>query len=191
MYDYYGVYAACRDAAWRCHLDFNMRRLPIKLLYLTRLAGIRVICDSKVKELRQGEVGASIYVNGRWSIVYDDRMPICESRMVLAHELGHILLGHEYKYSDYRFFAENKKLKSEREADMFAIRLLAPACVLHELGALDTKTIAELCEIPEKAAQDRAKRMQILEKRSRFYQSELEKRVYENFREFIENSRQK
>ncbi len=190
MYDYYGVYTACRDAAWRCHIDFNMRRLPIKLLSVTRLAGIRVICNSRVKELRCGEEGASIYANGQWSIVYDDRMPIPKSRMVLAHELGHILLGHEYKYSDYRFFSESRKLKSEYEADMFAIRLLAPACVLHELGALDAKTIAELCDIPEKAAADRAKRMQVLEKRSCFYRSELEKRVYENFREFIENSRQ-
>lgn len=191
MYDYYGVYTACRDAAWRCHLDFNIRRLPIKLLSITRLAGIRVICDSTVKELRRGEVGASIYANGRWSIVYDERMPICESRMVIAHELGHILLGHEYKYYDYRFSDQTKKIKSEYEADMFAIRLLAPACVLHELGITDTETIAELCDIPIKAASARAKRMKVLEKRSRFYKSELEQRVYENFRDFIENSRQR
>ncbi len=190
MYDYYGVYTACRDAAWRCHLDFNIRRLPIKLLFITRLADIRVICNSEVNELRCGEVGASIYANGRWSIVYDESMSMCKSRMVIAHELGHILLGHEYKYSDYRFFGENRKLKSEYEADMFAIRLLAPACVLHELGALDAKTIAELCDIPLDAAAARAERMKTLEKRSRFYESELEQRVYENFRDFIENSRQ-
>lgn len=189
MYDYYGVYTACRDAAWRCHLDFNIRRLPVKLLFITRLAGIRVICNSDVKELRRGEIGASIYVNGRWSIVYDESMPICESRMVIAHELGHILLGHEYKYSDYRFSTQSKKIKSEYEADMFAIRLLAPACVLHELKVTDAVTIAKLCDIPMKAALARAERMKTLEKRSRFYESELEQKVYENFREFIEISR--
>ncbi len=191
MYDYYGVYTACRDAAWRCLLDFNVRSLPVKLMSATRLAGIRVIRDSNVNELRRDESGASIFLDGRWSIVYDDRMPICESRMVIAHELGHILLGHEYKYSDYRFSKSGKKLKSEYEADLFAIRLLAPACVLHELKITDADKIAKLCEIPKKIATERAKRMEILEERSRFYHSELERKVYENFREFIEDHRQK
>ena len=192
MYDYYGVYTSCRDAAWRCLIDFNVRCLPVKLITAARLADIRVIRDSNVNELRRGESGASIFFDGRWSIIYDDRLPTYEARMVIAHELGHILLGHEYKYSDYRFSSESgKKIKSEHEADMFAVRLLAPACVLHELMVEDTDKIASICEIPHKVAAERAKRMKTLEERGRFYQSDLEKRVYENFREFIENSRQK
>ncbi len=190
MYDYYGIYASCRDAAWRCLLDFNVRCLPVKLVTATQLAGIRVVRDSYVNELRKDESGASIFHNGKWIIVYDDRLPACESRMVIAHELGHILLGHEYKYSDYRFSKTGKKLKSEYEADMFAVRLLAPACVLHELGITDAGKIELLCEIPPKIAAGRAKRMAVLEQRSRFYQSELERKVYENFREFIDNFKQ-
>ena len=191
MYDYYGVYTACRDAAWRCLLDFNVRRLPVKLVTMAKLAGIRVIRDSNANELRRGESGASIFLDGKWTIVYDDRMPTYESRMVVAHELGHILLGHEYKYSEYRFSRNGKKLKSEYEADLFAVRLLAPACVLHELMITDASEIAKLCEIPQKIAADRAKRMEILEDRSRFYHSELERKVSKNFREFIEEVRQK
>ena len=189
MYDYYGVYASCRDAAWRCQIDFDMRKLPIKLISAAQRAGIRVKRNSEVGELRRGEAGASIYTDGQWIIVYDDRLPACEARMVLAHELGHILLGHAYKYADYRFDTGNKKLKSEREADMFAIRLLAPACILHELGITKAADIALICDIPYSVAAERAKRMMVLEERSRFYQSTLECKVRDKFSEFIENTR--
>ncbi len=190
MYNYYGIYASCRDAAWRCLLDFDVHRLPVKLLSAAQRAGIRVMRNSDVSELRENESGASIYTCGRWIIVYDDTLPVSQSRMVLAHELGHILLGHEYKYLSYRFLSEDRKLKSEHEADLFAVRLLAPACVLHELGATSSEDIVELCDIPDDVARQRAQRMKVLEKRSKFYQSELEKRVVNNFSEFIESRRQ-
>lgn len=188
MYDYYGVYAACRDAAWQCMLDFNLNTLPVKLLTATKAAGIRVVRNSYVNELKPGEQGASIFARGQWYIVYDDSLPSEQSRAVLAHELGHILLGHDYKYAARRFETENRKLKSEREADMFAIRLLAPACVLHELGATNASQISELCGIPMSMASERAQRMKVLEARGLFYKSKLEQRVAERFSDFINRS---
>lgn len=185
MYDYYGVYTACRDAAWRCLIDFDVRNLPVKLLSSAKRAGIHVVRNSTVHELERGESGASIFHNGLWHIVYDDSLELSEARMVLAHELGHILLGHEYKYSENRFGSGGKKLKSEREADMFASRLLAPACVLHELKVLDASKISELCLIPYAAASIRAQRMAVLEQRGQYYKSSLERRVMENFKEYI------
>lgn len=186
MYDFYGIYASCRDAAWRCLIDFDVSHLPVKLISATNRVGIRVVCNSDVHELRRGESGASICLpSGEWRIVYDDRLPAAEARMVIAHEFGHILLGHEYKYRDYRFTKGNGKLKSEREADMFAVRILAPACVLHELGVCESTQIAELCMIPKSVASARAKRMRVLEERDAFYKSKLEADVRDKFQEYI------
>lgn len=189
MYDFYGIYASCRDAAWRCLIDFDVSSLPVKLISATKRVGIRVVCNSAVNELREGEYGASIFLpSGQWVIVYDDTLPTSEARMVVAHEFGHILLGHEYKYRDYRFTSGKGKLKSEREADMFALRVLAPACVLHELKIYDSARISELCMIPKDAARTRAKRMSILEERNAFYKSRLEQEVRTKFDNFIKSA---
>lgn len=187
MYEHYGIYASCRDAAWRFLLDFNVRSLPVKLKSATRLSGIRIVQNREVNELREGEVGASIYLpNKTWRIVYDEALPTDEARLVIAHELGHILLGHEYKYSEQRFNTlDGHKLKSESEADMFAVRILAPACILHELSATDASQIADLCNIPLKAAKTRAKRMAVLEERNAFYKSPLEAVLRERFDDYI------
>ena len=186
MYDFYGVYASCRDAAWRCLIDFDISWLPVKITDATTRAGIRVSKNSDARELRQGELGASICLpSGQWLIVYDDTLLPEKSRMVIAHEFGHILLGHEYKYRDSRFESGTGKLKSEREADMFAVRILAPACVLHELQINDARKISETCWIPHKIAAERARRMKILEKRNSFYKSALEKEVVGKFSKYI------
>lgn len=187
-YQYYGVYRSCRDAAWRCCIDFGIDRLPVKLMAAARHMGIHVVRNSGVHELREGEFGASIYNFDHWVIVYDDSLPAEESRMVLAHELGHILMGHEYKYASRRFISSGKQ-KSEHEADMFAIRLLAPACVLHELNVLDADGIAALCRIPHDAAVKRAARMRTLEARQKFYQSKLETEAMNGFLPFIAEKR--
>lgn len=189
MYDYYGVYTACRNAAWQCILDFEAHSLPIKIKKLAKSAGVRVVRNSYANELRPGEQGASIFAKGQWYIIYDDSMPPEDSRATLAHELGHILLGHEYKYAERRFDQKGKKLKSEREADMFATRLLAPACVLHELGIRDAEDIAELCGIPYEMARERARRMAVLEERGMFYKSSLEAAVIKLFDEYVRENR--
>lgn len=137
MSDFYGVYAHCRDSAWRCLIDFDVRELPVKVVAIARRAGIRVVKDSDVGELRRDEYGASIKCADSWTIVYDDSLPAEESRFVIAHELGHIFLGHDFKYSGDATIIDERKLRSETQADMFAERLLAPAFALHELEITD------------------------------------------------------
>ncbi len=189
MYDFYGVYTSCRDAAWRCILDFNIRSLPVKLKETANRAGIRVVRNSAVFELEGSESGAGIFCGGKWHIIYDDSLDTLQSRFVIAHELGHIFLGHEYKYADARFDTSDRKLKCEREADMFAVRLLSPACVLHEIGLFNADDISHVCGIPRNVAAERARRMKQLETRGAFYRSPLETEVGENFADFVREYR--
>lgn len=188
-YDYYGIYRVCRDAAWRCLWDFGIDCLPVRVMSAARQMGIHVVRNSESNgELRPDESGAAIYYNNKWHVVYDDRLPADEARFVLAHELGHILMGHDYKYAESRFDS-SRKIKSEREADMFAMRMLAPAFALHELQAFDAKTIAALCRIPADAAKSRALRMAELEVRGKYYTSKLEKQLRDRFEPYFIRAR--
>lgn len=68
---------------------------------------------------------------------------------------------------------------------MFARDLLAPACVLHEMQAINAAAIANLCDISLEAATYRAERTAELERRNAFYLHPLERQVKEQFADFI------
>lgn len=186
---FYGVYRACRDAAWRCQIEFGVCRLPVKVTGIARRAGIHIVRNSDVSELRGGELAVSICDAGEWTIIYDDTLDMYMVRFVTAHELGHIFLGHDYKVQEKRFAFTGRKISLEREADMFAMRLLAPAFVLHELGAVRAEDIQTICGIPFVQAADRARRMAVLEKRGSFYKSPMERALYERFKPYIDSLR--
>lgn len=183
----YGLYQNVRNASWQCLLDYNIKELPVNLLHITRESGIKTIKNSLVNELAPSESGISVRDGSQWFIIYDDDDAVPRCRFTIAHELGHIFLGHELKKGYYTRTPNLKKPESEKEADMFAARLLAPACVLWGLDLHTTDEIQHVCGISYTAAQARADRMKILYERNKFLTSKLEQKVFENFREFIEN----
>ncbi len=178
---FYGVYRACRDAAWRCQLEFGVDRLPVKVTGITKRAGIKVVRNADVDELRDGELAVSICDGGSWTVIYDDRLDVSMVRFVTAHELGHIFLGHDYRMGEMRFAFGGGKLACESEADMFAMRLLSPAFALHELGLREAPEIAAVCGIPMVQACERARRMAVLERRGSFYKDPMERKLLERF----------
>ena len=185
----YGKYKNVRNSAWQALLDFNITELPVSVNIIAKQLGIKVIKNSDIHELQNGERGTTILKNEHWYIVFDDTesVPVC--RFTIAHELGHILLGHILvSGTKYRTFA--KRDEEEQEADMFAARLLAPACVLHELQILTPEQIAKACNISMPAAKNRAERMQVLEARNKYYLHPLERRVREQFEDFIKEYKQ-
>lgn len=185
----YGLYQNVRNASWQCLLDYNIKELPVNLLHITRKSGIKTIKNSLVNELAPSESGISVRDGSQWFIVYDDGDSIPRRRFTIAHELGHIFLGHELKKGYHTRTINLKKPESEKEADMFAARLLAPACVLWGLDLHTTDEIQHVCNISYTAAQARADRMKILYERNKFLTSRLEQKVFENFREFIEKEK--
>lgn len=188
----YGKYKNARNAAWQCLIDYNVTSLPVSVLQVAKLAGIKVVKSSRTADLLlKNEIGASIIINKQWYIVYNDSCSRQRCRFTVAHELGHIFLGHELKkrgnltktFKDSGSFAE-------QEANIFASRLLAPACIIWALGLKTANEISAVCDISHSAAEFRAERMNTLYKRNRFLTSSLERKVYNNFNVFIQNSKE-
>lgn len=77
-----------------------------------------------------GAQGLTVRHEGRYFILYNDRTGCKERRdFTLAHELGHVLLGH----------AGEDEEREEREANAFAASLLCPAIVFHYLSYRDKR----------------------------------------------------
>ena len=183
---YYGIYKGIREAAWICLRDAGIDRLPVDVLKIARTAGIRVVRNSLANILRSDELAKSFYDGKNWLIVYDDSRSTVESRLMVAHELGHVLLGHDLKhvlYADAKEF--DKKPKSEQQADMFAIRLLCPACVLWKLDLHTPEEIAAYCRVPLDTAKERSARMKTLYGRNKFLTSDIEKEVFARFEDYL------
>jgi Zn-dependent peptidase ImmA (M78 family) len=138
--------------------------------------------------LEEGVSGMSILEGGQWYIVYNDGENAGRRRFTIAHEMGHIFLGHELRGVHRRTFARVRP-QEEIDADNFAVRLLAPACVLWGLNLHTAEEIQKACGLSKAAAENRAKRMEVLYERNKFLTSPLERRVYENFREWIERNK--
>jgi len=178
----YGLYKQSRNAAWQCLLDYHVDTLPVKVSEIARSAGIKLIANSKALILLPNQSGATVREGNRWAVIFDEEDTPQRSRFTVAHELGHIFLGHS---------VGDRSPQEEMEANVFASRLLAPACVLWALDIHNAQEIKELCDISISAASIRAERMKTLYARDKFLLSDLERQVYEQFLPFIQETKQK
>lgn len=177
----YRDYKNSRDLAWQILINEGVTELPVKVGTLCRGMGISVSYFIPT----DGNDGQSMIVGDRARILISSQCSIERQRFTCAHELGHILLGHVGQYELVNREPDPKDNPIEQAANVFASRLLAPACVL---WALDTRTpeqIAQLCKISYQAATFRAERMALLYERGKFLTSPLERQVYDQFAEFI------
>ncbi len=180
---YYAIYQNVRNSAWQCLLDFQIDSLPVDVLKIATTANIHVIKNSLIHDLLPGEHGKAYFNGWKWIVIYDDLQPTVVSRFTLAHELGHIFLGHHLAYIKYREIQEFQNAgKAEKQADAFAQRLLCPACVLWDLNLHTTEEIAQRCRVDLPIAEKRAQRMKTLYQRNKFLTDPLEKEVYKQFK---------
>ena len=191
----YGKYRKKQDAAWRFLRDERITALPVPMSSPTRQLGIR-LCGytANTDLLRRSGLGslldadgfAYMDLNGKLAIFYNDQRSRQESRFTIAHELGHILLEHMGPMEYMGSSPQNRVLspqddRKEQEADQFALRVLAPACVLWAKGLYTPEEIAEACDISPEAARRRARRMAVLLKRDKFLIKDLERQVFGQF----------
>lgn len=178
----YADYKITRDLVWQILAQEGVNTLPISVTKLCRQMGI----DVKLYDPTDGNSGTAQIVGGK-AVIFVKRDDIPErQRFTSAHELGHIMLGHVGKYALVnRGEPSDDNLPQEQAANVFASRLLAPACVLWGIGVQSAEDIQKLCGISATAAEYRWNRMQILYKRDKFLTSPLEREVYNQFKSFI------
>lgn len=181
MIMFYKDYQTSRDLAWEVLLHENVTRLPVSVGKLCKQMGIRVMYYDSPND----DDGKSVCVDGQMWILIANGKPVQRQRFTCAHELGHILLGHVGQYELVNREPSRGDNPIEQAANVFAARLLAPACVLWALNARTPEQIAKLCDISHQAASFRAERMDLLYRRNRFLTSPLERKVYNQFQDFI------
>lgn len=177
----YRDYKDSRDLAWQVLINEKVTELPVKVGTLCRNMGITV----NYFKPTDGNDGTSMIAGDRARILISQECSVVRQRFTCAHELGHILLGHVGRYQLVNREPDPKDNPIEQAANVFASRLLAPACVLWALDARTPEQISALCQISYQAASFRAERMALLYERGRFLTSPLEKQVYEQFADFI------
>lgn len=177
----YRSYQKSRDLAWQILLQEGVRELPVPIVGLCRQMGIRVQHFTPTDR----NDGYSAIIDGEPRIFVSDSCSVGRKRFTIAHELGHILLGHVGRAGLVNREPDPGDNPIEQEANVFASRLLAPACVLWALDLREPEEIAAVCRISYQAARFRAERMALLYERDRFLTSPMERRVYEQFGDFI------
>ena len=200
-------YRLVRDSAWRMLLRHRVRSLPVDVHRICEREGIRVISYREAREAgllalfgdaTVGNDGFSLVLRGQRLIFYDDALPIGRQRFTLGHELGHFVLGDVGSSPTARNREPSEgDGEAERLANMFAARLLSPACVLWGLGVRSSEEISLLCGLSRAASEWRFKRLMELYARERdwrsrygrscFLLSPLEAKVYSRFGRFIKN----
>lgn len=211
----YNDYKKARDKAWEIIFKNNIHRLPVEVQPLcdamgiflySYAAGSELIKDYKLSEHTKND-GFATGINRHDVIFYNPAItPHGRKRFTVAHEIGHIVLGH---LKDGCAACRNgatvwnadgpEPSPEETAANVFASRLLAPACVLHALDIHTAPEIQQLCGLSYTAAQVRAERMAELYERERdwmktkgyscFGVSPRERRALEQFAEFIRNKK--
>lgn len=194
----YSKYQKSRDLSWRILLDSRIDKLPVKVSEICKRRGIRVVRYSTAEQLFQ-----RFHLHDRADkndgftfdniVFYNDSQPTGRQRFTVAHELGHILLHNGKGIYNREPCADDNPI--EQEANVFASRLLAPACVLWGIGAATAQQISDLCNISIQSAEFRMERMRQLYAResehiqkygrSCFLLSPKERAVYQQFLSFI------
>ncbi len=208
----YNDYKKARDLSWLVLMEMKIKELPVVVSRICKAYGFILYSYEQGQDiisiLNLGDRihktdGSSTYHMGRYFIFYNSSLPSSRLRFTIAHELGHILLDHVHR-KEGEATAINREPSPndnplEQQANVFASRLLAPACVLHELGVSSAQEISDYCKISKCCADYRAARLKLLNNReqqffkergaSNYGMSNLERQVMNQFVEYIEKNR--
>ena len=187
-------YKNSRDIAWQMLIKHKVTSLPVSVYKICEAEGIRVFTYREGMQLirsldleNYAEKNDAFTVKG--FIFYDDSTPPSRQRFSIAHEIGHRVLHGEDGITVYNREMSPNDDPKEREANIFASRLLAPMCVLHFMGVNSPEEIAELCNISITAARYRYERLCLLRQRNKFLISPLERKVYKRFKTYIKKNK--
>lgn len=190
MYNYYKL---ARDKTWEVLLNCGIKKLPIDLGVVADFYDLKIVLYSKTNitqlfktDVKNGDGFIVCNENKKQIFINDKINNRNRRRFTLAHELGHGILNHDIGKIHYRNSEiDNKNDIQEFQANVFARDLLMPATVLVALNIHTPDEIMKLCDISYQSACIRAERMEELYKRGMFNKHPLERKVREQFSEFI------
>lgn len=188
---------------WKILLDCGIKELPVDLSKICNHFGVRVLSYgrghtllAKMGKLREAKRSDGFIIRPDDAppiIFYNGMCSVGRQRFTIAHELGHLLLDHKGDLINREPSPGDNPV--EREANIFAARLLAPSCVLWGVDTCNPSTISQLCNISYQAANFQARRMVELLARDRkymqqyghpyFLQSQVEEQLYRQFLPYI------
>ncbi len=176
-------YKNIQHLVWYILRETKIKSLPINIIKICEELGINIrYYDDKNIIAKTYKYGFSFISENEKIIFFNKSINnICTKRFTIAHELGHILLEHyNDKTKTYR--------KMETEANMFAIRLLAPLCILKEMNISSAEELSKLCNISKTAGKYRFARLQKALEKNKFYINHKEKKVLNQFKDYIKNN---
>lgn len=206
----YIKYQNARDLTLLILREYNISRLPVivtdictseNIICYSYVDGKSIITALGLIEHSQTNDGFSVIIKKRKYIFYNEACSNARIRFTIAHELGHHCLGHTLakgngcKYTVYNREPSSEDNEIEQQANVFASRLLAPACVLWGLNIHSAEQIAKICNISFTSAKFRLERMNLLYEREKIFKRErgkscfllspLEREVFNQFTAFI------
>ncbi len=113
----YRIYKNARSAAWQALIDFGICSLPVSLKQIIHAIGAKIHTYQASYDFFEREKidctcaeGMTLLIGGVHHICYDDSIqPRGRVRFTLAHELGHILLGHSMMQHNDALYRTNTK----------------------------------------------------------------------------------
>ncbi len=203
--EFYGCYKGVRNASWDLLARFGACRLPVSSFEIARQMGVPTLSYEKAMPLLRelallphcrDNDGFALHSRDFWCIFFDGRAELRPTRdFTLAHELGHVFLGHRMEEKEVlphkRIEVSRRNRPSsgagiEREADMFAARILSPACVLWALSLRTPEDLTARCGLPPEVAHRRAARMEELYRRDLFLRDRRERALFLKFIPYLE-----
>lgn len=172
-----------KDAVQDFLLKSNIDSLPIDVITLAKDNNWIVIsyaqCPDVIKkeyeEIMYTNWGFTILYKNNYIIFYNNKINLNLQRLTIAHEIGHIVLNH---------FQEFDPITQEKEANYFAVNLLAPMCILYICGAYTKNDIVSLCGIGHNVA-DKLSQKMIQKNYINLTNKEI--KILEKFDNFIKN----
>ena len=183
--------------AWKTLLDCGIRQLPVNLNQIINHYQICIVPYSQVENLSLLLKPKSLLWDGfscviesnKYIFLNDSIQTKARRRFTIGHELGHMILGHNFLAIQNRNTRKDLNQSIEMAANVFSRNLLAPACVLDALGVHSVEEIMRFCDISYTAARIRLQRLTELRKRNKFGAHPLERQVLKQFESFIQQNK--
>ncbi len=143
-------------------------KIPVDVFAIAEKQGARV--EPSEELVREGLSGKVCINDGDAIIYYNPQEPSVRQRFTVAHELGHLVLGHVHGGECHRDPTKNYNLQvfdpNERDANVFAAHLMMPPAAVriavNRMKGVSLEKLARLFGVSQKAMEIRLKSMGIL-----------------------------